>query len=227
MARQVECELISPGGDSSVHITAVTKLKHADLWAAAKKMGSQSKLARHLEVGEGELGQWINLSRVPPREPIPGNKKWTEERMAMLEGRLIVLTGKSWEELFPDALRRNKSFLDCAKTIERTEEVQEIAIAEYASSKAERLRRTRDDEIAGLAVIDNISTAMSVLNFREQEIVKLRFGLENGERYTLEEVGHIFKISRDRVSQIEHKALRKLSQRPELAEYRMDCLSTE
>lgn len=39
--------------DAGVDITAITKLKHADLWAAAKRMGSQTALARHLGITNG------------------------------------------------------------------------------------------------------------------------------------------------------------------------------
>jgi hypothetical protein len=46
----------------------------------------------------------------------------------------------------------------------------------------------------------------------EREIVKLRYGLGDGYSYTLEEVGHIFKVTRERVRQIEAKAVRKLQQ---------------
>lgn len=51
---------------------------------------------------------------------------------------------------------------------------------------------------------------IDTLSVREREIVKLRFGLGDGYIYTLEEVGRIFKVTRERVRQIEAKALRKL-----------------
>ena len=51
---------------------------------------------------------------------------------------------------------------------------------------------------------------LKTLTFREREIVRLRYGLCDGYTYTLEEVGRIFKITRERVRQIEAKALRKL-----------------
>lgn len=50
----------------------------------------------------------------------------------------------------------------------------------------------------------------SDLNYREREILKLRCGLADGYSYTLEEVGKIFSFSRERVRQIEVKAVRKL-----------------
>ena len=57
-----------------------------------------------------------------------------------------------------------------------------------------------------------ISELLKILTHREREILKLRFGLENGYSYTLEEVGRIFKVSRERVRQIEQRAVEKLQQ---------------
>ena len=51
---------------------------------------------------------------------------------------------------------------------------------------------------------------METLNYREREILRLRYGLADGYTYTLEEVGRIFKVTRERVRQIEAKAVRKL-----------------
>ena len=53
---------------------------------------------------------------------------------------------------------------------------------------------------------------MKGLNYREREILRLRFGLADGYSYTLEEVGKIFSVTRERVRQIESKAVRKLQQ---------------
>jgi RNA polymerase primary sigma factor len=55
-----------------------------------------------------------------------------------------------------------------------------------------------------------IEDALQMLNYREREIVRLRFGLTDGYSYTLEEVGKIFSVTRERVRQIEAKAVRKL-----------------
>lgn len=57
-----------------------------------------------------------------------------------------------------------------------------------------------------------IQEAMEHLNYREREILKLRYGLADGYSYTLEEVGKIFSVTRERVRQIESKAMRKLRQ---------------
>jgi RNA polymerase primary sigma factor len=57
---------------------------------------------------------------------------------------------------------------------------------------------------------NRIKTVLEGLNYREREIIKLRYGLADGYSYTLEEVGKIFSVTRERVRQIEAKAVRKL-----------------
>jgi RNA polymerase primary sigma factor len=55
-----------------------------------------------------------------------------------------------------------------------------------------------------------IADVLAALNYREREIIRLRYGLADGYTYTLEEVGRIFSVTRERVRQIEAKAVRKL-----------------
>jgi len=55
-----------------------------------------------------------------------------------------------------------------------------------------------------------INDVLKTLTYREREILKLRYGIGDGHTYTLEEVGRIFKVTRERVRQVESKALRKL-----------------
>lgn len=57
---------------------------------------------------------------------------------------------------------------------------------------------------------DRIDEILKTLTYREREIIKLRYGLGDGYTYTLEEVGRIFKVTRERVRQVEAKAIRKL-----------------
>lgn len=57
---------------------------------------------------------------------------------------------------------------------------------------------------------DKIDTLLKSLTFREREIIRLRYGLVDGYSYTLEEVGRIFKVTRERVRQIEAKAVSKM-----------------
>ena len=57
---------------------------------------------------------------------------------------------------------------------------------------------------------DKIEQLLKTLTYREREIIRLRYGLGDGYTYTLEEVGRIFKVTRERVRQIEAKAVSKL-----------------
>lgn len=57
---------------------------------------------------------------------------------------------------------------------------------------------------------DRIDSLLKTLTYREREIIRLRYGLTDGYSYTLEEVGRIFKVTRERVRQIEAKAVAKL-----------------
>ena len=57
---------------------------------------------------------------------------------------------------------------------------------------------------------EQLSEVLNSLTPREAEVLRLRFGLEDGRPRTLEEVGGVFQVTRERIRQIEAKALRKL-----------------
>jgi RNA polymerase primary sigma factor len=57
---------------------------------------------------------------------------------------------------------------------------------------------------------EQLSGVLSTLPKREQDVLKMRFGLEGGYSLTLEEVGLCFNVTRERIRQIEAKALRRL-----------------
>ena len=69
----------------------------------------------------------------------------------------------------------------------------------------------RPDKAAAIEMLrERIEALLKTLTYREREIIRLRYGLGDGYTYTLEEVGRIFKVTRERVRQIEAKAVRKL-----------------
>jgi len=73
----------------------------------------------------------------------------------------------------------------------------------------------RHDPLLGInrdSLKAGIAAALQSLNYREREIIRLRYGLSDGYAYTLSEVGKIFSVTRERIRQIECDAIRKLQQ---------------
>ena len=69
---------------------------------------------------------------------------------------------------------------------------------------------TPEESATGQLLKEQVKDMLSALTEREQKILKLRFGLEDGKQHTLEEVGQEFSVTRERIRQIEAKALAKL-----------------
>ncbi len=69
---------------------------------------------------------------------------------------------------------------------------------------------TPEESASNQLLKEQVQSVLSTLSEREQKIVKMRFGLENGKSHTLEEVGQEFAVTRERIRQIEAKALAKL-----------------
>lgn len=79
-------------------------------------------------------------------------------------------------------------------------------------------------EIANLSFLkQQIRDILSTLSDRERKVLELRFGLEDGVSRTLEEVGHEFKVTRERIRQIEAKALKRLKS-PEIEQALKDYI---
>jgi len=66
------------------------------------------------------------------------------------------------------------------------------------------------DAVININLKEMTEQVLNTLTPREERIIKMRFGLEDGTEHTLEEVGHSFGVTRERIRQIEAKALRKL-----------------
>jgi RNA polymerase primary sigma factor len=85
---------------------------------------------------------------------------------------------------------------------------------EADTSISDLLEDHRTESPSGVAGQDmlkqRIDLVLKSLTYREREIIKLRYGIGDGYTYTLEEVGRIFKVTRERVRQVEAKAIKKL-----------------
>jgi RNA polymerase primary sigma factor len=66
------------------------------------------------------------------------------------------------------------------------------------------------DAVINLSLKEQTSSVLKTLTPREEKVIKMRFGLDDGSEHTLEEVGQSFAVTRERIRQIEAKALRKL-----------------
>ncbi len=69
---------------------------------------------------------------------------------------------------------------------------------------------TPDDQVAKNLLREDLESVLGTLSARERDVLKLRYGLDDGRMKTLEEIGQIFNVTRERIRQIEAKALRKL-----------------
>ncbi|MBD1844084.1 sigma-70 family RNA polymerase sigma factor [Cyanobacteria bacterium FACHB-63] len=67
-----------------------------------------------------------------------------------------------------------------------------------------------NDNLDHKLLTDRLNSVLDHLSDREREIIKLRFGLTDGQHYTLSEIGQLYDLSRERVRQIQAKAMRKL-----------------
>ncbi|MHB8831082.1 MAG: sigma-70 family RNA polymerase sigma factor, partial [Patescibacteria group bacterium] len=87
----------------------------------------------------------------------------------------------------------------------------------------EDIKNVTPDRAAGLQLLkDYVKDIIKDLSPREQKILEMRFGLVDGVSHTLEEVGKEFDVTRERIRQIESKALEKIQQHPlikRLADY--------
>ena len=76
----------------------------------------------------------------------------------------------------------------------------------FGGNLEEALKTSSQNDLFG----GSLEEVLKTLSQEEAEVIKLRFGLEDGKPRTLEEVGQMFGVTRERIRQIEAKALRKL-----------------
>jgi RNA polymerase primary sigma factor len=86
-------------------------------------------------------------------------------------------------------------------------EEQDSHLGDFIADKA---AVSPDDAAAFTLLQERIGKVLETLKDREAEVLRLRFGLKDGSAHTLEEVGNVYQVTRERVRQIEAKALRKL-----------------
>lgn len=130
-------------------------------------------------------------------------------RLETTLGRAPTLAELSADLEMPEA-KVTETLLFAADTLSLSTPLREDGDAELGDVVPDR-GATTPFEAASLALLpEEISRLLSPLDDREREILKLRFGLDRGEPRTLEEVGEHFALTRERIRQIEARAMSKL-----------------
>jgi RNA polymerase primary sigma factor len=149
---------------------------------------------------------------------IPVHMVETMSRVRTVSRQLLQEYGR--EPTLEEVARRSETSLDEARRV--------LAMSRYPISLDRPVGNSEDSQFGDLLpdgeaktpwlgasqemLRIRIQSVLKTLSYREREIIKLRYGLGDGYSYTLEEVGHIFRVTRERIRQIEAKAVRKLQQ---------------
>ncbi len=107
-----------------------------------------------------------------------------------------------------DKVRRTKKIAQQAISLETPiGEEEDSHLGDFIEDKAVV---SPSDAVINLNLKEQTTSVLKTLSPREEKIIRMRFGLDDGSEHTLEEVGHTFDVTRERIRQIEAKALRKL-----------------
>lgn len=106
----------------------------------------------------------------------------------------------------------------------------ETPVGEDGDTSIADFMKGRDEEMPEYKVLkktseEEVEKSLEILTDREQDVIRLRFGLGGNESKTLEEVGAYFNVTRERIRQIEAKALRKLGHARSVKELRAYLIS--
>lgn len=190
-------------------VTFQVRAKHAALLEAARKVGGVRALAELCRVPVHRMYGWISMKEVPNfSDPKSAKSRWLDrEWVSHFEKTLFSLTHQTLDELWPSEIR-SPEFAAIDKTGEYTGGYDMRALAHYQSQMLALPSPQESAEKEELKSL--IAKRLQTLHWREREVLKLRYGLDGGLIYTLDEVGRIFKINRERVRQLEANAIRKL-----------------
>ena len=149
---------------------------------------------------------------------IPVHMVETMSRVRTVSRQLLQELGR--EPTLEEVARRSETTIDEARRV--------LAMSRYPISLDRPVGNSEDSHFGDLLpdgeaespsigasqemLRGRIQDVLKTLSYREREIIKLRYGLGDGYSYTLEEVGHIFKVTRERIRQIELAAIKKLRQ---------------
>ncbi len=204
---------------TKVAIKATLKLQNAHVARAVQKCGSVQSLAEKIGMSPATVSKWLNFH---------GSPRWTHAKTEKLQRAvrtLAKLAGASLADIFPNLTKEERAALSSNHTKESVVETKNLT-----HSLAQNLvyEPNVEEQVDAEVLRERLKGILKSLSYREREIIKLRYGLRDGHTYTLEEVAHIFKVGRERIRQIEAKALRKLqnpTRSQELVEFVKDTVS--
>jgi DNA-directed RNA polymerase sigma subunit (sigma70/sigma32) len=130
-------------------------------------------------------------------------------RLELKMGRPATLAELSAEVEMPED-KVTEALRFAAEPLSLSEPLREDGDAELGDVVEDRSAESPFEVAATALLPEEISRLLSPLDEREREILKLRFGLDRGEPRTLEEVGEHFNLTRERIRQIEARAMSKL-----------------
>lgn len=189
-------------------LALTAKLRNGVLWELSEKLGSQTALANELGATPMLINNWMNFRYIPKHLDSP--------RLIAIEAKLIEKFGVTLEDVFPPELRAERTSVGRVAFKTKLTAIAEVPISQLTAAENRALLTTgsefeavEDREFQDHAT-QLLNSALQSLTPREERILKLRFGLEDGEEHPLDEVADIFSVSRERIRQIEAKALRKL-----------------
>ncbi len=191
-------------------VTITARARHALLLSAVREYGSVKALADHIGVNAATLSNWINLKSTPGRRKgyKSGESVYLKPKVETAVARLCAVCKCSANDLFPDWLDNQK--LKAVPT--RVEVTQEVSRSQIESAVADPVAMlpAPEDVILHSELVDRIDEVLKTIPSRERLILQMRYGLNGEEPKNLTEVANFFKVTRERVKQIEMRALRKL-----------------
>ena len=185
------------------------RVKNNVLWRAIHDLyPTVSAFCRTHDLYQTEVGKLISFKASP-------FTKAGEYRVVTM--RLSEILGITQTELFPPKLYANMLEIGSFKAVE----VSSFAALPRATQKEIRMLPAPAEQIPDVICMradhqekskEAINEALEKLSYLEREVIKLRYGLNDGNTCTLNEVGHTLRTTREHVRQIEAKAIRKLQQ---------------
>ena len=197
----------------TIKIRVVSKAKNSILAQFADDCGGVKYAAKKIGIAPATYSNWMNLRSVPGLTQFGTLTKRTRDPLL----KLAQETGKDLKDIFP---LTKKQLEPLAKARTQEHVIERDSIENYAREKSKLMTEqsvsveNMDQSIDAVAIREEVGEMLHILSHREREIIKLHYGLGDGYSYTLEEVGHIFKVTPGRIRQIEAKAIRKIQMHP-------------